>query len=685
MARKPFARLEDVLGAIVLIVAFFALGVFDFKKEDPLVEAGLQAAAGEVLQSATHEVAVEVDGRDLLLTGLVDSEPEKTRLLKGLRDIKGRGDVSADVQVLELAEPFLTVIMLGPDGSIKGEGAVPSEAARRRLADVLDHELATLQLASGAPDGWTGMATSAVRALMQLEQGRVTLNGAGVTLEGVAMTPLAAGQAERLLTAAPAGVTVDVSLDLLDDGSPLRLSVRQAVEGKVTMAGKVPEGMMLEGYDLSQVVRTPVPPPMAGWVKAVTTGLEALDILQVGQLNVTGRTMTLTGEAWSDQAMTRVTKLFAEVPDEMAANLGVVQMDDGQPFDITVKYDGTRALASGKIPRDLPLRVQAAFLDRPVQDAGVTRAQVSAGADWWTAATLGLEALKHFEQGEMRVREGHLALSGQAFGPQEKADIEAALKPLPEAVSLSLDLTLRDDGSPARLMVRFDGHDAVAEGKLPEGLGVEQVAASLGADVLDGGLSVAYLPVEKEFSSAIDVGLTALSAAEEGMLSVVDGTALLRATLRDPEVGERVAAAMAKMPESYATQADLSYLDDGRPFYLTMTYDGAVAVSGGKVPRDLGLVSQKAIFGRAVRAGDLAFADILASPEWWGAARAGIVGLSMLDNGVLEVDTDVIRLSGQVADDRQLETIERRLSYLPEGFSAQVALTLRDDSGQTPD
>lgn len=685
MARKPFARLEDVLGAIALIVAFFALGVFDFKKEDPLVEAGLQAAADQVLQSATHEMAVEVDGRDLNLTGLVDGEAEKLRLLKDLRDIKGRGDVSADVEILERAEPFVTEILLEPDGAISPKGAVPSEAARRRLAEALKHELAALRLASGAPEQWAETADIAVRALMQLEHGRVTLNGINVTLEGAAMTPLEAGRAERLLTAVPAGVTVDVNLDFLDDGSPLRLSVRKSVDGKVILAGKLPKDMGLEGYDLSQVVRTPLTPPVAGWDEAVTTGLRALAILQVGQLNVTGRAMTLTGEAWSDQAMARVNELFEGVPEGMTATLGVVQIDDGQPFDLTIQYDGAQAVAAGKIPHDLPLRVQAAFLDHPVQDGGIRRAQVSASADWWTAASLGLEALKHVEHGEMRVREGQLELTGQAFGPKENADIVAILSTVPEAVSVLLDLTLKDDGSPARVMVRLDGHDAVAEGKLPDGMGAEHLAASLGGDVSDGGLMVAYLPVEKEFSRAVEVGLTALSVAEKGTFSVADKTALLRATLRDPEVGERVTATLAKMPDGYAVETDFSYLDDGRPFYLTMTYDGEVALSGGKVPRDLGVSSQMAILGREVQAADLAFADILASPAWWGAARAGIVGLSMLDNGVLEVDTDVIRLSGQVSDARRLETIERRLSYLPEGFSAQVALTLRNDTGQVPD
>ncbi|WP_294623344.1 BON domain-containing protein [uncultured Roseovarius sp.] len=175
MVRKPFARLEDFLGAIALIVAFFALGVFDFKKEDPLVEAGLQAASDRVVQEARHSVSVDVDGRDLLLRGLVDSEAEKTRLLNELRQIEGRGSVDADVEILEMVEPFRTELSRAKDGTITTSGFVPSEAARTRLEQVLGHDLEDVQLASGAPLNWTDAAELLAKALMQLEQGRVVL------------------------------------------------------------------------------------------------------------------------------------------------------------------------------------------------------------------------------------------------------------------------------------------------------------------------------------------------------------------------------------------------------------------------------------------------------------------------------------------------------------------------------
>src|SRR6056297_810927 len=582
MVRKPFATLEDFLGAIALIVAFFALGVFDFKKEDPLVEAGLQAASDRVVHEAKHAVSVEVDGRDLLLTGLVDSEAEKTRLLNALRNIKGRGSVDAEVEILEVAAPFRTELSLARNGTITTSGHVPSEDAKARLEQVLDHDLETIRLASGAPQNWIETAELMAKALMHLEQGRVTLDAAQVSFEGTALTPLESGRVERILAAVPEGVSVETRLDLLDDGSPLRLSAHRWIDGAVSVVGKLPEGMVLPGYDASQIITTPVPPPVADWGRAVSDGIQALETLRIGQLSVTGSTLTLSGEAWSDAAMREVKTLMDGMPEGIVANLVVTQMDDGQPFDLTVKFDGQKAVASGKVPRDLSLRTQGAFLDHPVMEGDVEMAQVSASPEWWAAASFGLEGLAHFEHGELRLQDGQLHLSGQAFGPEEKARILAALEGVPQDVDIGLDLTLTDDGTPARLSLWLEKDAWTAKGKLPEEFRLEDLEKTVKAEVADAEISVAYLPVDKGFSAAAMAGARALALAETGTLSVEADRVLLRALVRDPEAGESVMAAMADMPVGFEVESDLSFLDDGRPFYLVIQYDGQTALSSGK-------------------------------------------------------------------------------------------------------
>ena len=90
-----------------------------------------------------------------------------------------------------LADPFIFVADLTTN-ALKLTGSVPSENARKELRE-LARELFTrpglddeLKLASGAPKGWDNAVSAALRALSQLESGKVSLSGLAVTIEGMA-------------------------------------------------------------------------------------------------------------------------------------------------------------------------------------------------------------------------------------------------------------------------------------------------------------------------------------------------------------------------------------------------------------------------------------------------------------------------------------------------------------------
>lgn len=88
-------------------------------------------------------------------------------------------------------DPFVFVATLG-ENSLSLSGSVPSEDARKHVRE-LSRQLFTrpgledkLQLASGAPKGWDNAVDAALRALSQLESGKVSLSGLAVTIDGVA-------------------------------------------------------------------------------------------------------------------------------------------------------------------------------------------------------------------------------------------------------------------------------------------------------------------------------------------------------------------------------------------------------------------------------------------------------------------------------------------------------------------
>jgi hypothetical protein len=90
-----------------------------------------------------------------------------------------------------LADPFVFVANLNAN-ALSLSGSVPSEDARKQLRDLsrqlfrrpgLDDRL---ELASGAPKNWKAAVAAALRALSQLETGKIALSGLAVTIQGVA-------------------------------------------------------------------------------------------------------------------------------------------------------------------------------------------------------------------------------------------------------------------------------------------------------------------------------------------------------------------------------------------------------------------------------------------------------------------------------------------------------------------
>jgi hypothetical protein len=90
-----------------------------------------------------------------------------------------------------IADPFIFVADLGAN-ALSLSGSVPSEDSRKQVRELsrqlfrrpgLDDRL---ELASGAPKNWDEAVAAALRALSQLESGKIALSGLAVTIEGVA-------------------------------------------------------------------------------------------------------------------------------------------------------------------------------------------------------------------------------------------------------------------------------------------------------------------------------------------------------------------------------------------------------------------------------------------------------------------------------------------------------------------
>ena len=524
------------------------------------------------------------------------------------------------------------------------------------------------------PDAdWPDVAGAALRALQELEEGQLRIEDRQVLLSGVALSPVAAERAELLLADLPTPYSVERALDLLDDGSPLRLTAtrrdgaREALTGKLpqSMAGAAPEG---------EVTLSPLPTPFADWPKAVELGLGALEQLQNGHLAIIGTNLTLTGEAWSQPAYDRVGAMLGQMPAAMSVSRQITLADSGQPFGLRLVRGPLGVEASGKVPQSLAPRVLAALSAAPVDASELQVARIAPGQDWWLAASLGAEALRFLEKGEMQFDGTTLSLTGPVQDPPRLEALTQHLEALPEAVSLTLDLDLIDDGTPLRLALDYDGDTAILNGKLPEAMEADQLSGPLEAPVLPGDLVQTPKPGPEGWAEAALAGAQVLRLFESGLFTL-NGTEMhFKGVLRNPARERQVLTALTALPRGYGFSTDLRFQDDGRPFAFRLSFDGRSGVLSGKVPLDLGPASQSAILGFPIEAREVQFAKIPADADWWSAARAGLKALAGLDSGVLMLDAHQVTLEGIAATSEAAEATKTRLAPFQQAFKIELKI-----------
>lgn len=229
----------------MLVLGVAALGWYGAKHNAKRIERTVTDGASGAVAGSVHGVETSVSGRDIEVSGLADSAAERDGILGILDTVMGRRVVRDKMTVLASASPYVFSATKSAKGT-SVSGNVPTEEARQGIAVVLNHEASALELASGAPDGWTIVAQDGLGALSKLEEGTLTLSGRTVTLSGVAKTPADVEAALAQLKDVPEGYTVDTAFDTLDDGKPLRFDLAYAASDGATVGGKLPKGLTLD-------------------------------------------------------------------------------------------------------------------------------------------------------------------------------------------------------------------------------------------------------------------------------------------------------------------------------------------------------------------------------------------------------------------------------------------------------
>jgi hypothetical protein len=177
-----------------------------------------------------------------------------------------------------------------------------------------------------------------------------------------------------------------------------------------------------------------------GWTDAVLQNATILGSMVRGHLRVDGDVMRLSGTVRNPEAERLVLAAVNGLPEQARPEVSLTFMDDGRPFAFRLVLRDGQGVLSGKLPTDLGPASQGAILGRPVVAEDMQFSNVSADADWWSAARAALRAMSLLSDGVLSMDAHSIRLVGTAPDPVSATEALARLAPYERAFKVDLEI-----------------------------------------------------------------------------------------------------------------------------------------------------------------------------------------------------------------------------------------------------
>lgn len=482
--------MRKLIGGVVIVAGVVGTGWYGTANNAKTMQAEITTDAENAAQESIHPVMTRVSGRDIIVSGIANDNAERDEILARVNALDGRRVVHDDLRVLETATPYVFEASKTNDGATHS-GMIPTEVDRAVLESRIGNDAGDLDLMAGAPDrNWTGVVGLGLNSLDALQDGALSVVDNVVTVSGNALVPEDAAAARSVMADLPDGYTADFDINVLDDGTPFRLTLNRDEDGDLTSAGKVPSTVQIAdlsarlGADIdSDIEQSTLPENITGWADASNTGAAALAELRSGQLFILEDSLSLTGVA-TPAGKAAAEEMLASLPEGVSATSDIGLYDDGVPFSLNMTRNGDGTTAMGKFPAD----VAAGDIigDVPADDIRNAFIADDTGA-FAPVATNGVAALGQLEEGTLSVVGTTVTLTGVARTPTEADAATGLLGDLPEGYTANVDITSIDDGTPPNFDVTYTAADgASVAGKLPAETDTADIAAALGLGAVSG-------------------------------------------------------------------------------------------------------------------------------------------------------------------------------------------------------
>ncbi|MEO0496567.1 MAG: OmpA family protein [Pseudomonadota bacterium] len=660
------------------------------------IERDLTARTDATLEAAGLEwSSLRIDGRDLTVVGLAFSDSERERAVDLSKAEYGVRVVRDATGLIPPQRPYnFAIARNGDDVSLSGH--VPSEPAR---ADVLaaiktvapDVQITdNLELARGAPDGYSALTGFAISQFAGLSEGRFALTDTTLSASGVAANDAAYTSITGALDGSlPGGGTLgesDIRPPLAD---PYFLSMRKSDTG-LDLTGFIPSNdarASTLGAAEAAFPTLPVNDRLRlasgqpnGLERAVSFSADQLENLSSGVVTIDGTGLSVRGNALDSDKYRDVLDAYAnDVPSGFEA-VGVRVMPPvADPYLFEIEKSAESVVLTGVLPseaavQDLADRAEAAAPGAALSNA--TTLASGAPAGFVLGAGFAADQLANLSAGKITLNGRTLDASGIANTPESYASTLSALESdLPQAIMLGdVDIIAPNEAAYGFSAVS-SGNRIVLAGQVPnedaraEANGAAQTAFP-GFDIVDQMVFASGEPAN--YQASVDFSLSQLAQLEAGEAGFTPEGFYLDGRAKNIDSFRAASAALSgNLPEGLVLNQNGLMPPVASPYTWSAEFsDAGIALNGFVPSEDV----RRALLAKAAEIGapvtdNMVLAD--GAPDGFAnAAEFGLGQLNALEVGTASLSDADYSISGRAPDSVTFESETNQGTTPPEGFVA---------------
>ncbi len=379
---------------------------------------------------------IDLDGRDVLLTGTVDSDTRRDEAITLLAAIRGIGTVIDHVAIAPLMAPYQVDVTI-EDGALSLSGGVPNSS----LLDVLTAQdgldIADLSIRSGYPDedSWIAGLQFVLAQAELVDEGVFRLSDLVLNVEGRAKTERALGAMQMALADLPNGVTLGQVNVIPALARPYTWTAEFDGE-RIAVSGHVPEDAIVETIRTADVSGLPIATGLSlasgapdGFGDLTRSLIEQLARLDHGSASIVDGVSTLSGAPPNIEVAQAVTEALPN---------SIVTLSPPPVSDYWVsvtRQEGGVLVFDGYAPNQA---ARDAFGEIENADVNYLKLGSGASAYYQSGVDFGLRVLDQMSEGRFVLNGNVLTLSGIASSGPAYRSIQALLdREVPQGISLA--------------------------------------------------------------------------------------------------------------------------------------------------------------------------------------------------------------------------------------------------------